>query len=60
MKTIINQLLKMGTTPYSWKEETISLIPHERKDKLDCGSYQPLSVLNQDYKIFTHILPKRL
>lgn len=27
---------------------------------MECGSYRPVSVLNQDYKIFTHILAKRL
>lgn len=41
-------------------ESWISLIPKEGKEKLDCGSYRPISVLNQDYNIFTHILAKRI
>lgn len=51
MKTIYNHVLKTGIVPVSWKDAVISVIPKEGKDKLDCGSYRPISVLNQDYKI---------
>ena len=60
MKTTYNHVLETGIVPLSWKEAVISAIPKEGKDKLDCGSYRPISVLNQDYKIFTHILAKRI
>ncbi len=53
-------MLRTGITPLSWKEAVISLIPKEGKDKLDCGNYRPISVLNQDYKIFAHIMAKRI
>lgn len=48
MKRTLNHVLKTGETPPSWRDAVISLIPKEGKDKLDCGSYRPISVLNQD------------
>lgn len=60
LKDTFNHVLKTGITPPSWREAVISLIQKEGKDKLDCGSYPPISVLNQDYNIFTHVLAKRI
>lgn len=67
MKRTFDHVLRTGETPPSWREAAISLIPKEgRKEKeekevkLDCGTYRPISALNQDYKIFTHVLAKRL
>lgn len=57
---MFNQVLNTGITPHPWKEATASLIPKEGKDKLNCGRYRLISVLNQDYKIFAHILAKIL
>lgn len=55
-----NYTLQEGVIPPSWREAAISVIPKEGKDLADCGSYRPISVLNQDYKIYVAILTKRM
>lgn len=60
MKNTYNHDIKTAITPPSLRDAVISLIPKQGKDKMECGSYRPVSILNSDYKIFTHILAKRL
>lgn len=60
MKDTYSHVVRTGITPPSFRDAVISLTPKEGKDKTECGSYWPVSVLHQDYKIFTQILAKRL
>lgn len=53
-----NKALKEGKIPLTWKEATISVIPKEGKDRLECGSFRPISIVNVDYKLFTSILAR--
>lgn len=60
MLPTLNWALKKAQTPPSWREAIISAIPKENKDKVECGSYRPISVLNTDYRLFTSIIARRL
>ena len=55
-----NYVLQTKETPPSWKDAVITVIPKEGKDRTECGSYRPISILNLDYKLFTSILTQRL
>lgn len=55
-----NYILREGVIPPSWREATILVIPKEGKDPKECGSYKPISVLNQDYKLYTTIFTKSM
>lgn len=60
LKNCFNHILTGGEIPPSWKRAVISVIHKPGKDKIECGSYRPISVLNIDYRIFATILAKRL
>lgn len=60
LKNCFNQVLKGGETPVSWRQAVISVIPKPGKDRTECGSYRPISVLNIDYRLFASIMTKCL
>uniref|UniRef100_A0A670K2B4 Reverse transcriptase domain-containing protein n=1 Tax=Podarcis muralis TaxID=64176 RepID=A0A670K2B4_PODMU len=60
MNNILNNILKEGRIPKTWKEAYIILIPKKDVDNLDVKNYRPISLLNNDYKIFADIMAERL
>lgn len=57
---LFNFVLNTGLLPPSWRESTIVVIPKPGRDPLQPSSYRPISLLNQDYKLFSAILVNRL
>lgn len=45
--------MEQKSVPNSWREAIISIIPKKGKDRLECSSYRPITVLNVNYKLFT-------
>lgn len=57
---VFNEILKTKLMPKSWKEATISLIPKEDQDLTNVKNGRPISVLNNDYKVFARIISERI
>lgn len=57
---LCNNLLSGGKTPSSSAESCIIVIPKKGRDLTKVESYRPISLLNQDAKIFTSVMAKRL
>uniref|UniRef100_A0A670IIA8 Reverse transcriptase domain-containing protein n=1 Tax=Podarcis muralis TaxID=64176 RepID=A0A670IIA8_PODMU len=56
----MNNILKGGKIPESWREAYITLILKPDTDKMSIKNYRPISLLNNDYKIFADIMANRL
>ncbi|KAG7522338.1 hypothetical protein JOB18_019938 [Solea senegalensis] len=57
---MLNDSVGTGALPRTLTEASITLIPKPGKDKTQCGSYRPISLLNSDIKILAKILARRL
>lgn len=59
-KTLLNEILSIGSIPESWKESLISLIHKTNSDPKEIKNYRLIALLNADYKLFVYILANRL
>uniref|UniRef100_A0A803SUI6 Reverse transcriptase domain-containing protein n=1 Tax=Anolis carolinensis TaxID=28377 RepID=A0A803SUI6_ANOCA len=59
-KELYNRIMAGEQIPPSWQESRIILILKPNKDPTDPGSYRPISLINQDAKILTAIMAKRI
>uniref|UniRef100_A0A670HN63 Reverse transcriptase domain-containing protein n=1 Tax=Podarcis muralis TaxID=64176 RepID=A0A670HN63_PODMU len=60
LKETMNNILRKGEIPETWKEAYITFIPKQDADRTQVKNYRPISLLNTDYKIFAGILARRL
>ncbi|XP_066438144.1 zinc finger protein 25-like [Eleutherodactylus coqui] len=60
LKKVFQKLLNGEIPPKEFLDSQLTVIPKEGKDNLSPKNYRPISLLNQDYKIFTSILANRL
>lgn len=51
--------LEQDALPDSMTEALIVVLPKPGKDKLLCGSYHPISILNSDVKVLAKLLALR-
>lgn len=57
---VYNDSLEQGVLPPTLNQALISLILKKDKDPNLCGSYRPISLLNNDVKILAKVLARRL
>lgn len=60
LKLLFNDIVSNQSMPLTMRQATISLIPKPGKDHLQMGNFRPLSILNNDYKIFAKVLAIRI
>ena len=57
--SVLNHAISSGTLPHSFRRAVITLIP-KKGDLADIANWRPVSLLNNDYKIFAKVLANRL
>lgn len=60
LHSLFGQALEDVELPASMCEALIVVLPKPEKDKLLCGSYCPISLLNSDVKVLAKLLATRL
>ncbi|GBP03195.1 LINE-1 retrotransposable element ORF2 protein [Eumeta japonica] len=59
LTNLFNEIIKRESMPEHWTKSTIVLL-HKKGDKGDIGSYRPISLMSNKYKVFSKILLFRL
>uniref|UniRef100_A0A2D4IPM9 Reverse transcriptase domain-containing protein n=2 Tax=Micrurus lemniscatus lemniscatus TaxID=129467 RepID=A0A2D4IPM9_MICLE len=57
---LFNEILQTYSIPQTWKTSEIVTILKMDRDLRDPGSYRPISLANQDYKIFMKVIANRV
>lgn len=57
--SVLQYAISTGTLPHTFRRAVITLIP-KKGDLADIANWRPVSLLNNDYKIFAKILANRL
>lgn len=61
LREVMNAILQgKGKIPNSWKEAYITLIPKQDTDHQSVKNFRPISLPNNDYKLFADTLANRL
>lgn len=58
--SVFEESLAVGSLPPTMRQATISLIPKNNRNLLECSSFRPISLLNVDSKILSKMLACRL
>lgn len=60
LKDVMKNIMNKRKLPNSCKDAYISLIPKQDTDLPLVKNYRPISLLNNDYKLFANILANKL
>lgn len=60
LKTLYNGIMQGSKVSNSWQQAIVTLIPKDDRKCPNVKKFRPISLLNQDYKIFATILADRL
>lgn len=60
LKVFINKIMAEGRIPESWQLAHITVNPKQDKNKENINNDRPISLLNNDYKIYADMLVQRL
>lgn len=60
LNDLFNEVLKSGTIPPSWQQARLIMLPKPGQNLLETKAFCPISVLNQDYRLFASVLSARL
>ena len=56
---LFNRCLREGKLPNSWKDASVIII-HKKGDTADTKNYRPISLLPITYKVFSHVILRRM
>lgn len=57
---IMNGIMRKEQMPPKWIQTSITLIHKENSDSTNVKNFRPISLLNNDYKLFVKILAERM
>lgn len=57
---MLKEVLEVGSLTHTMKQGVITLIPKPSKDPTHLDNLRPITLLNNDYKLLTHIFANRL
>lgn len=60
LKELIMTVVNQAKIPATWSEAFITLIHKKQQDPTQMKSYRPISLLNEDYKIYAKLWANRL
>lgn len=60
LNLLFNEILISDSIPPTWNQGRLILLPKPRHDHLDPKAFCPISILNQDYRLFASVFASRL
>lgn len=59
LQLLLNEIMEKREIPKTWNKANICLMLKEAQDLTNVTNYRPISLMNNDYKLFARILTER-